>query len=105
MSTTRLTIQDGKITDYVDRYFESLSADGKKYQGNGWTVVIHNYYRGNQHRIICHAEQLYCNGQAVCHREFRLADGILDLAGGGIATRYVHFHRATTPSTPSHRTL
>ena len=40
MATTTLVIKSGQIIDYSDRYFHSLSEDGKTYSGNGWDVTI-----------------------------------------------------------------
>ena len=91
MATTIITIKDGRITDYSDRYFHSLSEDGKRYSGNGWNVVIKEGRSGRPGRIICHAEREYSYGPAVCHREFKLEDGTLGLAGGNITSRYAYF--------------
>ncbi len=91
MATTILTIKDGKVADYSDRYFYSLSEDGREYSGNGWDVTIKEGRNGRPGRIICHAERAYSYGPAICHREFRLADGTLGLAGGNITSRYAYF--------------
>ena len=91
MATTRIMIENGTIVDYSDRYFCSLSEDGKEYVGNGWVVKIKDGHNGRPGRIICHAEREYSDGPAVCHREFRLADGVLGLAGGNIYSRYAYF--------------
>lgn len=91
MATTILTIKDGKVADYSDRYFCSLSENGREYSGNGWDVTIKEGRNGRPGRIICHAERNYSYGPAICHREFRLADGTLGLAGGNITSRYAYF--------------
>ena len=91
MATTTLVIRNGKIEEYSDRYFHSLSQDRKKYSGNGWDVTIKEGRNGRPGRIICHAERVYSYGPAVCHREFKLADGTLGLAGGNITSRYAYF--------------
>ena len=91
MATTKLTIRDGKIVSRDDRYFISLSEDGKRYEGNGWTVIIKDGHKDRPGRIICHAERRYSDGPAICHREFKLADGTIGLAGGNIKLRYAYF--------------
>lgn len=91
MATTTLIIKSGQIIDYSDRYFHSLSEDGKIYSGNGWDVEIKEGRNGRPGRIICHAERTYSYGPAICHREFRLEDGTLGLAGGNITSRYAYF--------------
>ena len=91
MATAKLTIKDGKIINHRDRYFDSLSENGKEYCGNGWVVKIKDGRKDRPGRIICHAEREYSDGPAVCHREFRLADGTLGLAGGNIYSRYAYF--------------
>ncbi len=91
MATATLTIKNGIIVSHYDRYFFSLSEDGKEYCGNGWVVKIKDSCKGRPGRIICHAEREYSDGPAVCHREFRLADGTLGLAGGKIYSRYAYF--------------
>jgi len=94
MATSKITIVNGKIVDYSDRYFHSLSEDGREYSGNGWDVTIREGRNGRPGRIICHAERNYSYGPAVCHREFRLEDGTLGLAGGNITSRYAYFRSA-----------
>ncbi len=89
--TTKLTIKNGEIVSYYDHYFVSLSENGKEYRGNGWVVKIKDGRKDRPGRIICHAEREYSDGPAVCHREFRLADGTLGLAGGNIYSRYAYF--------------
>lgn len=91
MATTKLTVKDGLIAGHMDRYFQFLSEDGKRYEGNGWTVEIRDGRNGRPGRIVCHAEREYSDGVAICHREFRLADGIVGLAGGNIHARYAYF--------------
>ena len=91
MATSVLEIKNGKIVNHSDRYFHSLSDDGKEYSGNGWDVTIKEGRNGRPGRIICHAEREYSYGPAVCHREFKLADGTLGLAGGNITSRYAYF--------------
>lgn len=91
MATSVLEIKNGKIVNHSDRYFHSLSDDGKEYSGNGWDVVIKEGCNGRPGRIICHAERIYSYGPAVCHREFKLEDGTLGLAGGNITSRYAYF--------------
>ena len=94
MATSVLEIKNGKIVNHSDRYFHSLSEDGKEYSGNGWNVTIKEGRNGRPGRIICHAERNYSYGPAVCHREFRLEDGTLGLAGGNITSRYAYFRSA-----------
>ena len=94
MATALVAIRDGKIVWHQDRYFESVSEDGKVYVGNGWTVKIEDGDNGRPGRIICHAEREYAKGPAICHREFKLADGRLGLAGGNINERYAYFRSA-----------
>ena len=91
MATTNISIKNGAIVNYSDRYFRYLSEDGKRYEGNGWTVTIKDSHKDRPGRIICHAERVYSDGPAVCHREFKLADGTLGLAGGNICSRYAYF--------------
>lgn len=91
MATATLTIKNGQIISHYDRYFDSLSENGKEYWGNGWHVQIKDGRKDRPGRIICHAERKYSDGPAVCHREFRLADGTLGLAGGNIYSRYAYF--------------
>ena len=91
MATAKLTIVSGKIVDYRDPYFESLSGDGKKYVGNGWVVEIKDGRKDCPGRVVCHSRRVYSDGPAVCHREFKLADGIIGLAGGNVHSRYAYF--------------
>ena len=91
MATTNLIIKNGQIVSHCDRYYVSLSENGKEYCGNGWVVRIKDGRKDRPGRIICHAEREYSDGPAVCHREFRLADGTLGLAGGNIYSRYAYF--------------
>lgn len=91
MATSILTIKNGKIEEHNDRYFHSLSEDGKQYSGNGWDVTLKEGCNGRPGRIICHAERVYSYGPAICHREFKLEDGVLGLAGGNITSRYAYF--------------
>ena len=58
MATATLTIKNGKVQDYSDRYFQSLSEDGRMYSGNGWDVTIKEGRNGRPGRIICHAERV-----------------------------------------------
>ena len=91
MATAKITIKDGIITSHSDRYFVSLSENGKEYCGNGWVVRIKDGRKDRPGRIICHAEREYSDGPAVCQRVFKLADGTLGLAGGNIYSRYAYF--------------
>ena len=91
MATTKLMIEDGRIVNYYDRYFHSLSENGKEYIGNGWVVTIKDGHKGRPGRIVCHSEREYSDGRAVCHREFKLADGMIGLSGGNVRSRYVYF--------------
>ena len=91
MATATLTIKNGQIVSYRDRYFGSLSENKKEYHGNGWIVKVLDGRKDRPGRIICHAEREYSDGPAVCHREFKLADGTLGLAGGNIYSRYAYF--------------
>lgn len=91
MATSKITIKDGIIISHSDRYFIAISEDKKEYRGNGWVVTIRDGCNGRPGRIVCHAERMYSDGPAVCHREFELADGTLGLAGGNIHSRYAYF--------------
>jgi hypothetical protein len=91
MATATITIKNGKVVSHYDRYYVSTSEDGKEYRGNGWVVKIKDGRKDRPGRIICHAEREYSGGPAVCHREFKLADGTLGLAGGNIYERYAYF--------------
>ena len=55
MATTTLEIVNGKIIDYSDRYFYSLSEDGKQYSGNGWDVTIQGrpQWSSRQNNLPC----------------------------------------------------
>lgn len=88
MATTKLRIRDGRIIGFDDRYFLSLSEDGKTYRGNSWEVRIIG------RKIICHCERLYEDGVHTCHREFYLRDGLVGLSGGRADERYVYFRNA-----------
>lgn len=91
MATTSLFVKNGRIEDYVDRYFVSISGNGKKYRGNGWEVEIQDGRNGRPGKIVCHSEREYSDGKAVCHREFKLADGMIGLSGGNVRSRYAYF--------------
>ena len=73
------------------RYFEGFSEDGLHATGNGWSVEIRPAKGRKGGKIICHSERMYSDGPAICHREFRLADGVLGLAGGNVNDRYAYF--------------
>lgn len=88
MATSKLKIEGGKIVAFEDRYFQSLSDDGKTYQGNSWTVQIVGK------KIICHCRRHYEDGTRDCHREFYLRDGLVGLSGGHVANRYAYFRDA-----------
>lgn len=96
MATLKLKIEDGKLVGTVGegRYFEGISEDGLVAEGNGWTVTLCPGKGGKAGKIVCHAEREYSTGLAICHREFRLQDGILGLAGGDIRDRYAYFRKA-----------
>lgn len=85
MSTTILTVRDGVIVSWSDRYFKSLENNGRLYHGNGWTVNI----KGG--KIICHSQRRYADGVKVRHCRFDLADGTVGLAGGHVSKRYAYF--------------
>jgi len=95
MATLRFKIEDGKVVDYDGRYFESISKDGLKAVGNGWEVTIRPATKKRPGRIIAHCERMYSDGLATCHREFRLEDGTLGLAGGNVYDRYAYFRKAS----------
>ena len=95
MATLRFEIKDGTVVDYSGRYFESISKDGLKAVGNGWEVTIRPAFENRPGRIIAHCERMYSDGKAVCHREFRLEDGVLGLAGGNVYSRYAYFRKAS----------
>lgn len=94
MATLQFMIEAGKVVDYCGRYFESISEDGLKAVGNGWEVTIRPASKKRPGRIIAHCEREYSDGPAVCHREFKLQDGTLGLAGGNVYSRYAYFRTA-----------
>ncbi len=91
MATARVMIKNGKVVDYMDRYFGSISEDAKKYFGNGWEVTIVDGVDGRPGKIVCHSEREYSDGLYACHKEFALQDGTVGLAGGNITERYAYF--------------
>lgn len=91
MATATLTIKNGRIVDFRDPYHYSISEDGKEYCGNGWVVTIKDGDNNRPGRLICHSERVYSDGPATCHREFKLADGIIGLSGGNVLSRYAYF--------------
>ena len=88
MSTAQITIENSKIVKYTGNFFQEASENGTFVVINGWEVTL----KGD--KIICHAERQYSDGPCICHREFKLADGLLGLAGGRIDERYAYFRKA-----------
>lgn len=95
MATLQLIIEAGKVVDHNGVYFESISENGLQAFGNGWEVTIRPATKKRPGRIIAHCERMYSDGPAVCHREFRLEDGTLGLAGGNVYDRYAYFRKAS----------
>lgn len=95
MATLKLKIEGGKFVGHNGCYFEEFSEDGLKAVGNGWEVTIRPATKNRSGRVIAHCERKYSDGPAVCHREFRLEDGLLGLAGGNVYNRYVYFRKAS----------
>lgn len=85
MSTAKLTIKNGEIIAYADRYFNFLSQDRKFYRGNGWEVEL------TADKIICTSVRVYQDGPHKCQKEFDLVDGLVGLSGGHIDNRYAYF--------------
>lgn len=94
MATLKMRIEAGKVVGHEGRYFESISEDGLKAVGNGWEVTIRPASKKRPGRIIAHCERMYSDGLATCHREFKLQDGTLGLAGGNVYSRYAYFRTA-----------
>lgn len=88
VATSKLRIKSGRIVNFEDRYFQSLSENGKTYFGNSWEVRIVGK------KIICHCERRYEDGIHKQHREFYLRDGLIGLSGGHVDERYVYFRDA-----------
>lgn len=95
MATLRFFVKEGKVVDYAGRYFDGISEDGLKAVGNGWVVTICPATKRRPGKIIAHCEREYSDGTATCHREFRLQDGTLGLAGGNVRDRYAYFRKAS----------
>lgn len=95
MATLRIRIEAGRIVSSNGVYFEGIYEDGLKAVGNGWKVTIRPATKKRPGRIIAHCERNYSDGLAVCHREFRLEDGLLGLAGGNVYDRYAYFRKAS----------
>lgn len=93
MSTLQMKIKNGKILDINGRYFEGASEDGLKAEGNGWVVTIVPMSKETPGKIVAHCERHYSDGPAICHREFKLQDGILGLSGGRVTERYAYFRK------------
>lgn len=94
METCKITIQDGRIVDYSGCHYDYIEENGLKATGNGWIVTIKPAQGKSRGKIIAHCEREYSDGLAVCHREFRLEDGTLGLAGGNVHDRYAYFRKA-----------
>lgn len=104
---TKLTIKNGKIVDYYDRYFDSVSDNA--YEGNGWCVAV------TDNTVHAIAEREYSTGIHRCEvtiknnfmftvfsidgRVWKEAkkrctydgNGILGLSGDNIDVRYAYW--------------
>ncbi len=95
MATLKIKIEGNRIVSSNGVYFKGISEDGLHAAGNGWEVTIRPTSGKRPGRIIAHCERQYSDGPAVCHREFRLEDGLLGLAGGNVYSRYAYFRKAS----------
>lgn len=86
MATAKLIIKNGKFIKNNGTYLDYM--EDKKASINGWEVAVVD------DKIICHAERHYHDGPHICHKEFKLQDGLLGLSGGYIDSRYAYFRKA-----------